>query len=138
MQPSPRRRSVLGVPGWVALAFAAVLAVACGLGSGGSGSTPTPTASTSGSTSPSASASYPTDAQAYAEAILSAWRLHQLTRLGDLTTALVQEQIIEIPGPPNMNWTYHRCDGTAGSSYCEFFNANGDAIVLRITHSLLG
>jgi predicted small lipoprotein YifL len=81
---------------------------------------------------------FPKTARAYAESVLAAWKQHQLEWLGDLTTPEVQEQIIEIPGPPNQSWTYHRCDNTAGSAYCEFFNADGDAIVLRISTPLLG
>jgi hypothetical protein len=38
----------------------------------------------------------------------------------------------------NDNWTYLRCDGTAGSSYCSFTNADGDQLTLRVSHPLLG
>ena len=81
---------------------------------------------------------YPNTARAYAEAVLAAWGQKQNTRLMDLTTAQVHEQIIEIPGPPNQQWGYVKCDGAAGSSYCSFVNADGDVITLRIVNQFLG
>jgi len=87
---------------------------------------------------PPPAASYPKTARAYAEAILTAWRQKQNNRLADLTNAQVHEQIVEIPGPPNMTWTYVQCDGAAGSSYCEFYNNAGDDIVLRLINEQLG
>ena len=87
---------------------------------------------------PPAAPAYPATARAYAEAVLAAWKQKLINKLGDLTTALVQDQIISIPGPPNQTWTYQRCDGAAGSSYCAFVNADGDVITLRISTALLG
>jgi hypothetical protein len=81
---------------------------------------------------------YPNNARAYAEAVLTAWRQRNTARLGQLTTPEVYEQIVEIPGPPDLTWAYWRCDGAAGSSYCQFFNNDGDAIVLRVSNQLLG
>lgn len=102
------------------------------------GSSPSATAAATTPAATPATAEFPKTARAYAESVLAAWKQHQLEWLGDLTTPQVQEQIIEIPGPPNQSWTYHTCNGAAGSTFCEFFNANGDAIVLRVTNSLLG
>ena len=96
-----------------------------------------PVADTTTSTAPAAP-TYPGTARAYAEAVLAAWKLKQISKLGDLTTALVQDQIISIPAPINHVWTYQGCDGAAGSSYCAFVNNDGDVITLRITNSLLG
>jgi hypothetical protein len=81
---------------------------------------------------------YPKTARAYAEAVLAAWGQKQQDRLTALTNAQVYEQIVEIPGPPNMTWTYVQCDGAAGSSYCAFYNGDGDDIVLRLTNERLG
>jgi hypothetical protein len=96
-------------------------------------STPPPPATTT-----QAPPTYPATAKAYAEAVLAAWKDKQTATLGDLTTPMVQEQILEIPGPPPQDWTHVRCDGAAGSSYCVFFNSDGDEITLRISNQLLG
>jgi hypothetical protein len=95
----------------------------------------TPTATAAATPNPP---TYPASARKYAEAVLTAWRKGRLPRLADLTTPQVNEQILEIPGPPNHQWTYRDCDGAAGSSYCRFVNAVGDTIRLRITNSQLG
>ena len=97
-----------------------------------------PAATPTTTSAPPAAPVYPTTARAYAEAVLAAWKQHLINKIGDLTTAQVQDQIISIPGPPNQNWTYQRCDGTAGSSYCSFVNGDGDVITLRISSALLG
>lgn len=102
--------------------------------------TPSPAASpvvTKTSTPPIAPA-YPQNAKAYAEAVIAAWKNHKIDRLGDLTTPEVQEQLLEIPGPPNMDWTYIMCDGAAGSSYCQFQNADGDKLTLKVVNQYLG
>jgi len=78
-----------------------------GIGSGPAGTTGAPTTKPPTTTPPS----YPVTARAYAESVLAAWKQKQIERLGDLATPEVQEQIIEIPGPPNQSWTYQRCDG---------------------------
>ena len=116
------------------LVTAALALTGCGLdvqGPDPSTVVPTPTAdgvghpgadhgagATTTTVAPPPAPTYPTTARAYAEAVLAAWKQHLINKIGDLTTALVQDQIISIPGPPNQNWTYQRCDGTAGSSYC--------------------
>ena len=107
----------------------------------GEGATPPPTAATTSPTAvatTAAPASYPSSARAYAEAILAAWSAKKLDRLGLLTSAEVQEQLIEIPGPIDTHWHYSRCDGAAGSSYCVFFNNPGDMITLRVANAALG
>lgn len=104
----------------------------------GLGDGPTNAPTTPATTAPPAPPTYPATARAYAEAILTAWRLKQQSRLADLTTAQVEEQIIEIPGPPNQQWVYQTCDGAAGSSYCAFVNVEGDVITLRISNQFLG
>jgi hypothetical protein len=81
---------------------------------------------------------FPATAQAYAEAVVAAWKQGKINVLGSLTTPGVQEQMLEIPEPLNDAWTFLRCDGTAGSSYCLFANADGDELTLRISHALLG
>ena len=82
--------------------------------------------------------SFPGTAKAYAQAVVTAWKQGQVNTLGSLTTPGVQEQLLEIPQPLNDAWSYLRCDGTAGSSYCLFVNADGDELTLRISHPLLG
>jgi hypothetical protein len=89
-------------------------------------------------TSALAPASYPIASREYAEAVIAAWKTKNLSKLVDLTTPQVQEQLIEIPGPPNMNWTYVRSDGAMGSTYCSFINADGDKLTLRVTNEKLG
>lgn len=85
-----------------------------------------------------AAPAYPSTARAYAEAVLDAWRQKQVPRLGDLTTPLVQDQILSIPGPPDQAWSHDRCDAAIGSMYCVFINNDGDVITLRISNQLLG
>lgn len=107
------------------------------LGDGPSDSPSAPGGTAAPTTAPPPAPAYPSSAKAYAQAILAAWPSN-VTKLGTLTSPLVQEQILEIPGPINQNWHYSRCDGAAGSSYCVFFNDPGDAITLKISNSLLG
>jgi hypothetical protein len=38
----------------------------------------------------------------------------------------------------NMTWHYGRCEGAAGSTYCIFFNDDGDKFVLQLNNQLLG
>jgi hypothetical protein len=103
----------------------------------GSPASPSASQSPAGPPPPTNLADYPQTARVYADWVLAAWRQHQIDWLGELTTAEVQSQIIEIPGPPDMNWTFVRCEGAAGSAYCRFANANGDAITMRVSTSLL-
>lgn len=79
---------------------------------------------------------YPNDHETYAKVAIAAWKAHKLDRLGDLTTAQVHEQIIEIPAP-NMNWTFDMCDGVAGAQYCSFNNNDGNKITLKVTSQYL-
>jgi hypothetical protein len=81
---------------------------------------------------------YPNTHRAYAEAVLAAWKAGNLDRLGDLTTPMVQDQIISIPGPPDMDWDYQMCDGVAGGQYCSFTNDDGETVTLKITTQFLG
>jgi hypothetical protein len=81
---------------------------------------------------------FPATPKAYATAVINAWTQDHINTLGSLTTPEVQEQILEIPQPLDDAWSYLRCDGTAGSSYCTFANADGDEFTLRISHLLLG
>ena len=102
---------------------------------------PTPSASPSkASPKPSSPApvSYPATAKAYAEAVIAAWKAKNMSKLADLATPLVSEQLMEIPGPPNMNWSFIMCDGVAGSRYCQFSNADGHKVTLRLNGVLIG
>ncbi len=131
-----------------ALVAAALTTVGCAK-NGGAGA-PDPGASSSGpggvgvigagpTESPSAApASYPTNADAYAQAVVAAWQTDPNGALTDLTSAQAQEQLIQIPGPLDMNWHFAMCDGAAGSSYCTFFNDDGDRLRLQLTNALLG
>jgi hypothetical protein len=99
-----------------------------------------PSAAKSSPAKPSTPApvTYPAGAKAYAEAVIAAWKAKNLTKLADLTTPEVHEQLIEIPGPPNMSWTFVMCDGAAGSQYCTFKNADDNRIRLRLQGDKLG
>jgi hypothetical protein len=130
-----------------ALVAAAMSTVACGNGGGGSPDPGSTSIGPSGvgvigtgpSESPSATAAaYPTNAEDYASAVIAAWQSDPTGLLGNLTTAQVHEQLIEIPGPLDMNWHLSMCDGAAGSSYCTFFNEDGDRLRLQLTNALLG
>src|SRR5690606_17548524 len=81
---------------------------------------------------------YPATAKEYAEAVLAAWAEGAIDTLGSLTTAGVQEQIMEIPAPVNHAWTFLRCDGAAGTQYCSFANADGNEAILGVAAQLLG
>ncbi len=130
----------------VAVAIVAAFAVAaCAPAGPATGANPTESgvgafgsAEPTGIVTPTSAPAFPATAKAYSEAVLAAWKNKQTIILGDLTTPTVQEQILEIPGPPLQNWTYVRCDEYAASSQCLFFNPNGDEVALRISHPLLG
>lgn len=83
-------------------------------------------------------AGYPKNGKGYAEAILSAWRNRDLVRLADLTIPQVLDQIIGIPGPPNMNWKHIRVTSTSGVETAAFYNLGGDVIRLGISTAVLG
>ncbi len=112
---------------------------------------PTPSSAPSATASPTASptkaspkppspapVSYPTTPKTYAEAVIAAWKAKNMSKLADLATPLVSEQLMEIPGPPNMNWSFVMCDGAAGSSYCQFSNTDGHKVTLRLTNETIG
>lgn len=81
---------------------------------------------------------YPQTAEAYSKAVVNAWTQDQASTLATLTADGVKDEIVDLLASVNDQWTYLRCDGTAGSSYCSFTNADGDVFIVRISHSLLG
>jgi hypothetical protein len=96
--------------------------------------TPDPAVTT---TAPAVGSSYPTSAQAYAEAVLQAWRLKQFTRVSDLTSATVLTQL-QTTANIETDWSFVNCQGAAGSSYCLYLNGDGDAATLRLENQQLG
>ena len=70
--------------------------------------------------------------------MLAAWGQLQSQTLGDLTSPEAKAQILAITAPPGQQWTFQRCDGAAGSTYCSFASNDGDVVTLRITNTLLG
>jgi hypothetical protein len=101
--------------------------------------TPAPAASPGpGKAGSPAPAPYPGQARDYAEAVIAAWKAKDRPRLADLSSAQIQEQLMEIPGPPNMTWTYVMCDGAMGSSYCQFSNADGHKLTVRVINEKVG
>jgi hypothetical protein len=78
---------------------------------------------------------YPDAAREYAEAVIAAWHAADLDRLADLTTPMVHEQILQIPGPPSATWSWIQCDNIA---YCSFYNDDGDYLVLQTPTDQLG
>ena len=134
-----------------ALCATALLPVLAACGGGGGTPSPSDSAGPSGDieigTAPTTTAPppppppshYPTTARAYAEAIIEAtWVDKDLDALFELTTAEVSEQLMEIPMPLNLNWHFNQCRGVASDWSCDFFNNDGDALVLTIKGSLLG
>ncbi|GIH03213.1 hypothetical protein Rhe02_12800 [Rhizocola hellebori] len=98
---------------------------------------PSPTKASPKPSTP-APVTYPSEAKAYAEAVIAAWKAKNLARLADLASAQIQEQLMEIPGPPNMDWTYLMCDGAMGSSYCQFTNTDGHKVTVRVLNEKVG
>lgn len=94
-----------------------------------------PSTVVSGTTTPAAS--YPGTAQAYAEAVLLAWRIRQFTRLTDLTSPEVLAQL-QTTANIEFDWSFINCQGAAGSSYCQYLNGDGDSATLRLNNQLLG
>jgi hypothetical protein len=78
---------------------------------------------------------FPDTPKGYAEAVLAAWDAPDLDRLAELTTPVVYDQIIQIPGPPPADWTWIQCDNIA---YCTFYNSAGDHLALQIPVAALG
>lgn len=135
----------------VAVLATALVAIACGTkqspqsdastpDSGVGVVTPTSLAAAPTSAAPSSAApiSYPSDAKAYAEAVLAAWKNGDATTLAALTSSGVPAKYTGLSPQPNKTWHYSRCEGAAGSSYCIFFNDNGDKITVRLTNQTLG
>jgi hypothetical protein len=120
-----------------------VLAVVASAGCTGDGEPPSPpspppaAAVTPSSDAPSPEV-YPATPQEYAEVTVAAWAAPDLIRLGELTTPEVHDQIVGFPGPPDLRWTFIRCEEGAGTSDCSFYNADGDQLVLTVDHALLG
>jgi hypothetical protein len=77
---------------------------------------------------------FPDTPRAYAEAVIDAWRGSDLDRLAELTTALVQDQLVQIP-PPAPDWTFVTCDT---GHYCSFYNSDGDFLLLLVPAASLG
>jgi hypothetical protein len=84
-----------------------------------------------------ASSVFPGTARLYAEAVLLAWRTNQQTRVTELVAPTVLSQL-QTTTNAEPNWVYASCQGTAGSTYCQFLNGDGDAITLRLENQLLG
>ena len=117
-------------------------------GSGQPGTSTSTSSSTPASGSPSASAApsqnppaatYPTGAEAYARAAVSAWTNRDTARLSQLNASSDTVFGTLDGGNYNRNFTtLYMCDGAAGSTYCTFYNAVGDALRLRLRNDLLG
>jgi hypothetical protein len=119
----------------------AVVAVLAGCGGGGDDlPSPTPPVETgSPSLAPvDASPEFPMTPQDYAQVTVAAWAAPDPIRLAELTAPDVHEQIIELPGPPDPDWTFIECTEDHDGSECSFYNAAGDELVLTVDHQLLG
>jgi len=81
---------------------------------------------------------YPDSAQAYAEETLGAWSHDDANWLEALTAPATYDEILDLLEPVNEQWTFDRCEGAAGSSYCSFINADGDIFTLRIVNAMVG
>jgi hypothetical protein len=132
--------------------LAAVLVAGC---SGTPGSSPTSGSPTTGapqaSSAPAASdtstpgggvlgtaPTFPKDASAYATETVTAWRQGDHARLAQLNDASDTVFATLDAGDYNKQFTLYRCDGAAGSSYCTFYNAVGDTLILRLQNQRLG
>lgn len=140
----------------VAVTVLATLGTA-GCDNGGGGDDPEPAATATSPptgdptprTDPAGTATdeeFPTDPQEYAERAVAAWAAPDLIRLAELTTVEVHQQIVDLPGPPDLSWRFIRCrldpdpaptPGT-GASDCAFYNQDGDRLLLTIAHPRLG
>jgi hypothetical protein len=110
-----------------------------GTGQAGLGAGPTPPADLSPAPpspdAPPAESPFPDTPREYAEAVIAAWHAPDPDRLAELTTAVVHDQIISIPGPPPADWTWIQCDNVA---YCTFYNSAGDYLALQVPVASLG
>jgi hypothetical protein len=82
---------------------------------------------------------YPDTAPEYAQAVMDAWTADNALLVQSLATEDVYYGIFGLNASGYDDWTFLRCDGAAGSSYCSFVNDDdGDVITLRISNQLLG
>jgi hypothetical protein len=115
-------------------------------GLSGSPSAPAPSASSDGGSggggsggNPSNPApSYPSDAETYSKAAVTAYLNHDQTRLGQLNASGSTIFQTLASGNYDRNWALQNCQGAAGSSYCTFYNAVGDMLRLQLSNQLLG
>lgn len=122
------------------VAVAALLALAAAGCTGGDGSEPPapstpPVTSGSPGTDPAGlQDSFPGTAQEYAERTVGAWAAPDLIRLAELATPEVHRQIVELPGPPDLSWSFIRCQDGPGiaATECAFYNQDGDRLVLTV------
>jgi hypothetical protein len=140
-----------GPGGWLAVAATALALAGCTSHAvpGGTPSSAPPSAGASagvgalgGQPSPAppspAAASYPSDALAYAKAAINAWLAGDHARLAQLSSPGVVSSFGSVPGQPDRHWHGADCEGAAGSSYCPFFNNNGDRLLIRLSNQSLG
>jgi hypothetical protein len=78
---------------------------------------------------------FPSTSREYGEAVVGAWTGGDQGRLGELTTPEVNDQLLQIPGPPSPDWTYLGCDT---GHYCSFSNGDGDLLILLIPAASVG
>lgn len=103
-----------------------------------------PSASAGGQAAPppsapsSAAPTYPSDADTYSQAAVTAWLNGDQARLDQLRDP--GNQILHSVGlgDYDKHWMFQDCQGAAGSSYCTFFNGVGDVLVLQLSNPLLG
>lgn len=81
---------------------------------------------------------YPESAQEYAELTVAAWAAPDLFRLAELATGQVQDDLLDLAGPPDLTWRFTGCRPVEDSSDCGFYNSDGDQLVVTITHQRLG
>jgi hypothetical protein len=111
-------------------------------GAGGSGSSQAPGGTGGGATlGPAAApapAGYPSDAQSYAQAALTAWAGGDQTRLDQLRDP--GNNVFQTISSPTYDHHFHlyQCQGAMGSSYCAVYNNVGDELTLRLSNQLLG
>mgnify|MGYP001355576106 FL=1 len=122
--------------GSIALVAAAMTLGACtGTGAGGDTTSTMPTTQvTAPPTTPLPPTStettqppepLPTNSQDYAAAAFEAWVAGDEAQLGRLLTPEASTQLDEINADPAADWEFTRCEGAAGSSYCEWLGPDG-------------
>jgi hypothetical protein len=103
----------------------------------------TPSAAASPSASPSQPGNqgptYPTNAKAYAQALLAAWGAKDNNRINQLANQAAAQQIAD-GGNPNNQWNTFVACSPDGNAYtvCTFRNAHGDEVKVRLSNPLLG